>query len=108
MNNTSKNSTANSSASTRCRPITRLGLGGVAIGNGFTPTSDEAAQHTLQAAIDAGIRYFDTSPWYGLGLSERRFGHALHTLKAEHSLHAIDQGWARPDRNPSDSGHHVD
>ncbi|TEU29233.1 aldo/keto reductase [Alkanindiges illinoisensis] len=83
-NNTSKNSTANSSASTRCRPITRLGLGGVAIGNGFTPTSDEAAQHTLQAAIDAGIRYFDTSPWYGLGLSERRFGHALHTLKAEH------------------------
>lgn len=66
----------------RFRPTTRLGLGGVAIGNGFAPTSELAAQQTLQAAIDAGIRYYDTSPWYGLGLSERRFGHSLHALKA--------------------------
>ncbi|WP_230975593.1 aldo/keto reductase [Acetobacter garciniae] len=33
----------------------------------------------MQAAWDCGVRYFDTSPWYGLGLSERRFGHFLHT-----------------------------
>ncbi len=67
----------------RFKPLTRIGLGGVPIGSGFSPTSEEAAQHTLQAAVDAGIRYFDTSPWYGLGLSERRFGHMLHQIKRE-------------------------
>ncbi|WP_187775789.1 aldo/keto reductase [Luteimonas suaedae] len=64
----------------RYRPPTRLGLGGVAIGNGFAPASDAQCQDTLQAAYDSGARYFDTSPWYGLGLSERRFGRFLHTL----------------------------
>jgi len=59
------------------RPPTRFGLGGVAIGNGFAPTSDHDADATLQAAWSAGVRYFDTSPFYGFGLSERRFGHFL-------------------------------
>jgi D-threo-aldose 1-dehydrogenase len=58
----------------RFRPPTRLGLGGVPIGNGFAPATDEQCEATLQAAWAAGVRYFDTSPWYGLGLSERRFG----------------------------------
>lgn len=59
------------------------GLGGVAIGNGFKEISDEQAQKTLEAAWNAGVRYYDTSPWYGLGLSERRFGHFLHNKKRE-------------------------
>lgn len=58
----------------RFRPPTRLGLGGVAIGNGFAPATDEQSEATLKAAWASGARYFDTSPWYGLGLSERRFG----------------------------------
>lgn len=58
----------------RFRPPTRLGLGGVALGNGFAPATDEQSEATLQAAWASGVRYFDTSPWYGLGLSERRFG----------------------------------
>ncbi|MCD7098469.1 aldo/keto reductase [Stenotrophomonas sp. MMGLT7] len=62
----------------RFRPPTRLGLGGVAIGNGFAPSTDLQSEQTLEAAYAAGVRYFDTSPWYGLGLSERRFGHFLH------------------------------
>lgn len=61
----------------RFRPHTRIGLGGVAIGNGFAACSDEQATATLAAAWEAGVRYFDTSPWYGLGLSERRFGQYL-------------------------------
>ncbi|SDS45300.1 D-threo-aldose 1-dehydrogenase [Gillisia sp. Hel1_33_143] len=56
----------------------KLAFGGVAIGNGFEEVSDARAQETLEAAWDAGIRQYDTSPWYGLGLSERRFGHFLH------------------------------
>ncbi|WP_313343906.1 aldo/keto reductase [Stenotrophomonas sp.] len=66
----------------RFRPHTRLGLGGVAVGNGFAPATDAQSEQTLAAAYAAGVRYFDTSPWYGLGLSERRYGHHLHTHPA--------------------------
>ncbi|WP_038160060.1 aldo/keto reductase [Verrucomicrobium sp. BvORR106] len=74
---------AASTQSTHYRPPHRFGLGGVAIGNGFKPTSDSQAEETLAAAWASGVRYFDTSPWYGLGLSERRFGHFLHNQKRE-------------------------
>jgi len=61
----------------RYQPITRLGLGGTGFGDMYHATSDEAAQATADAAWAAGIRYFDTAPHYGAGLSEHRFGHAL-------------------------------
>ncbi|TFI56334.1 aldo/keto reductase [Sphingomonas parva] len=54
-----------------------FGLGGVAIGNEFQFATDKQADATLEAAWDAGVRYFDVSPWYGLGLAERRFGRFL-------------------------------
>ena len=61
------------------RPVelTRLGYGGAPIGNLLTSVTDADAQAALQAAWDAGIRYFDTAPWYGLGLSEHRVGQFL-------------------------------
>ncbi|MEY8760224.1 aldo/keto reductase [Chryseobacterium tongliaoense] len=55
----------------------RLGLGGVAIGTAFENVTDEEAHDVLQKAWDLGIRYYDTSPWYGLTKSERRFGEFL-------------------------------
>ena len=61
----------------RYRPPHDFGLGGVAIGNEFRFATDEQAEATLAAAWDAGVRYFDVSPWYGLGLAERRFGRFL-------------------------------
>jgi len=57
--------------------VTKLGYGGGAIGNFSTSVSDAAAHGAMQAAWDAGIRYFDTAPWYGLGLSEHRIGRFL-------------------------------
>ena len=51
-----------------------FGIGGVAAGNGFHVNSDEKIRDTLEAAWSAGVRYFDTSPFYGFGLSERRMG----------------------------------
>jgi D-threo-aldose 1-dehydrogenase len=60
------------------RPSVGFGLGGVALGNEFSFVTEAAAEQTLEAAWAAGVRYFDTSPWYGLGLCERRFGHFLH------------------------------
>jgi len=51
-----------------------LGIGGVALGTAFENITEEQAAEILQQAWDEGIRYFDTSPWYGLTKSERRFG----------------------------------
>jgi D-threo-aldose 1-dehydrogenase len=60
------------------KPEFRFGLGGVPLGNEFNTVLDDDAEATLEAAWDAGVRYFDVAPWYGFGLSERRFGHFLH------------------------------
>jgi D-threo-aldose 1-dehydrogenase len=54
-----------------------LGFGGTGVGNLYRAISDEQAAGTVEAAWDAGIRYFDTAPHYGLGLSERRIGEVL-------------------------------
>jgi D-threo-aldose 1-dehydrogenase len=55
-----------------------IGMGGVPLGNEFRVTTDEQAAATLQTAWEAGIRYFDVAPHYGLGLAERRYGQFLH------------------------------
>ncbi len=57
--------------------VTELGFGGASIGNLYRATSDEVARAAVDAAWAVGIRYFDTAPHYGLGLSERRLGEAL-------------------------------
>src|SRR5258707_12459778 len=59
-------------------PPVKFGLGGGPFGNEFEVVSDEDAYKTLEAAWNAGVRYYDVSPWYGLGLGERRYGNFLH------------------------------
>jgi D-threo-aldose 1-dehydrogenase len=58
-------------------PLPELGFGTAPLAGLFTPVSEEQAAATLDAAWDAGFRYFDTAPHYGLGLAERRLGAAL-------------------------------
>ncbi|GAA0667229.1 aldo/keto reductase [Streptomyces malaysiensis subsp. malaysiensis] len=55
----------------------RLGLGTAPLGSMFRDVSTEEAAATVDAAWDHGIRYFDTAPFYGAGLSEIRLGDAL-------------------------------
>jgi D-threo-aldose 1-dehydrogenase len=57
--------------------VTELGFGAAPLGNLYRPVSDGDARDTAIAAIEAGIAYFDTSPYYGFGLSERRLGDAI-------------------------------
>ena len=57
--------------------IPRVGFGAATLGNLYTAMTDEVADATVNAAWNAGIRYFDTAPHYGLGLSEERLGRAL-------------------------------
>jgi len=65
------------------KPEFRFGLGGVPMGNEFDKHTDREAEATLEAAWAMGVRYYDVAPWYGLGLSERRFGHFLHTRRRD-------------------------
>ncbi|GAA4141763.1 aldo/keto reductase [Leifsonia shinshuensis] len=57
--------------------LTEIGFGGAQVGNLYRAISDDDALAAIDAAWSDGIRYFDTAPHYGLGLSERRLGQAL-------------------------------
>lgn len=78
--------TERSHASDRRRFVTRagreltftaLGFGSAPLGNYLRPLSEKECDQTLSAAWDSGVRYFDTAPLYGLGLSEMRVGRLL-------------------------------
>jgi D-threo-aldose 1-dehydrogenase len=58
--------------------FTTLGLGTAPLGNLYRAVPEDDAVAILDAAWDGGIRYFDTAPLYGFGLSERRLGRMLH------------------------------
>jgi len=55
----------------------RLGLGCAPLAGLYAAVSDEEARATVDAAWDAGIRFFDVAPLYGEGRSEKRLGAAL-------------------------------
>jgi D-threo-aldose 1-dehydrogenase len=57
--------------------FTAMGFGSAPLGNYLRPLREEDCDRTLSAAWDCGMRYFDTAPFYGLGLSERRVGRLL-------------------------------
>jgi D-threo-aldose 1-dehydrogenase len=63
--------------------VTTIGLGGTGLGNMYTAVDPQDAMATVHAAFDRGIRYFDTAPVYGFGLSETRLGQAVRTLPRE-------------------------
>jgi D-threo-aldose 1-dehydrogenase len=54
--------------------VTRVGLGTAPLGGLYSPVSEEQAVETVRRAYGAGLRFFDTAPLYGHGLSERRVG----------------------------------
>ncbi|HZC38552.1 MAG TPA: aldo/keto reductase [Sphingomicrobium sp.] len=57
--------------------VTALGLGTAPLGNLYRTVADAVARETLDTATELGIRYFDTAPYYGFGLSELRVGDAV-------------------------------
>jgi D-threo-aldose 1-dehydrogenase len=87
--------------------VTELGLGGAPMGGFRATISDADAVALTDAAYDAGVRYFDTSPFYGYGRSELRMGAALRekaresyvlSTKVGRILHAMKPG----ERPPAD------
>ena len=77
------------------------GLGCAQLGNLYRETSDEEAAETLETCWDGGVRYFDTAPHYGLGLSERRLGEHLRSRPRDEYLVSTKVGrLLRPARHP--------
>jgi D-threo-aldose 1-dehydrogenase len=81
--------------------VTELGLGGAPMGGFRATISDTDAMMITDAAYEGGVRYFDTSPFYGYGRSELRMGAALRqkprseyllSTKVGRILHAMRPG----------------
>ena len=70
--------------------FTELGFGTAPLGNLYRALSEEAQPSPSTRAWDAGIRYFDTAPLYGLGLSETRLNHFLRGKPRDDYVH-LDQ-----------------
>ncbi len=89
--------------------LSALGLGGAPLGNLYTPVNEEEAAATVNAAWDGGIRYFDTAPLYGSGLSERRMGVALAGRNRQDYVLSSKVGWLlEPNAGIRQDGPYVD
>lgn len=81
--------------------LTRLGFGTAPLGELFVRVDESTAAATLQAAWDAGIRYYDTAPYYGRGLSEIRVGRFLDSKpRSEFVLSTKTGRWFFPPADP--------
>lgn len=91
------------------RELPKIGFGGAPIGGLLDAVDDAAAIQTIQSALDSGISYYDTAPYYGFGLSERRVGDAVRDhdnivvsskvgrlLKPGLPQNPSDYGWPKP------------
>ena len=87
--------------------LPRFGMGTASLGNLYMAINDEAAESTVAAALAAGIRYFDTAPFYGFGLAERRLGSALeaHDSSGEVIVSTKVGRLLEPVRNPARERH---
>lgn len=83
--------------------VTALGFGGAPIGGFRFNVSERQAAETVEAAYASGIRYFDTSPYYGYGRSEHIFGQALRALDRDTFVLSTKVGrWMAPKRDNED------
>src|SRR5438067_8795801 len=57
--------------------LPRLGIGFSSLGGLFAEVPDSTGTELVDAALAAGIDYFDVAPSYGYGLAERRAGQAF-------------------------------
>ncbi len=76
-----------------------LGLGGAPLGDFYEEIPEDRALATVETAYHGGIRLYDTSPLYGHGLSEHRFGHVLRGKPGDDLVVSTKVGrWLKPER----------
>jgi D-threo-aldose 1-dehydrogenase len=94
---------------THFAPPGPLGFGGAPLGNMFDVVDEDTAEAALTAAWDSGVRYFDTAPHYGSGLSEHRFGSVLRRYPREAFVLSTKVGrLLRPDSSRPENAPFVD
>ena len=80
-----------------------FGFGAAHLGELYGKVDEADSRATLDAAWDAGVRYYDTAPWYGRGLSEHRLGGFLRTKPRDEFQITTKVGrYARPPEGPGD------
>lgn len=88
--------------------FTELGFGTAPVGNLYRAIGNDTAEAILSAAWTAGVRYFDTAPLYGLGLSETRLNHFLRGKPREDYVISTKVGRllrpCRPGETPTGEG----
>jgi D-threo-aldose 1-dehydrogenase len=97
--------------------VTALGCGGAPLGNLQQPVSDRDGADAVATAWVNGCRYFDTAPYYGFGLSERRMGDVLRghsrgdyvlSTKVGRLIRPGDSGREEKDKFPGSMPFHVE
>jgi len=73
--------------------LSRLGFGGTGLGNLYAAMAEREAIETLDAAYASGLRYYDTAPLYGHGLSELRLGSGLRRFSDPSVVVSTKVGW---------------
>jgi aryl-alcohol dehydrogenase-like predicted oxidoreductase len=89
--------------------ISAAGLGCMGMSGGYGPTDDAESIATIHAALDAGITYFDTGDFYGMGHNEMLLGEALKGSKRRRAFLSVkfgnlrgpDGGWYGYDLRPA-------
>ena len=82
--------------------VTTMGLGGTGLGNMYRAVDPADAIATVHAAFERGLRYFDTAPVYGFGLSETRLGEAVRSLPRREIVISSKVGYDLVPIAPSD------
>ena len=82
--------------------VTRLGLGGTTFGNMYSALDDQEALNVIDASYMAGVRYFDTAPLYGYGMSETKMGPGLARYNRDEIAISSKVGYVLKERQEGD------
>lgn len=88
--------------------VPRIGIGTASLGNFLAPLSDEEADAALSAAVERGLRYFDTAPLYGHGLAEQRVGRAVAKIDRANAIVSTKVGRLLRSDAPRDESQYHD
>ncbi len=82
--------------------VTRLGLGGTTFGNMYSALDDQEGLDVIDASYMAGVRYFDTAPLYGYGMSETKMGPGLGRYNRDEIAISSKVGYVLKERQEGD------
>ena len=82
--------------------VTRLGLGGTTFGNMYSALDEQEGLDVIDASYMAGVRYFDTAPLYGYGMSETKMGPGLARYNRDEIAISSKVGYVLKERQEGD------